>query len=51
MRIRLVRAWNSLIALVAAAIVLQLWIAVRVSATPPGHAVGTLAETPMANRV
>jgi hypothetical protein len=31
--------------------VLQLWIAVRVSATPPGHAVGTLAGTPTANRV
>lgn len=49
---RPVRGWNSLIALlVAAAIVVQLWIAVRVSATPPGHAVGTLAGTPTANRV
>jgi hypothetical protein len=49
---RLARAWNSAIALlVAAAILVQLWIAVRVSATPPGHAVGTLAGTPIANRV
>lgn len=52
MSIRLARAWNlAIVLLVAAAIVVQLWIAVRVSATPPGHAVGTLAGTPMANRV
>jgi hypothetical protein len=52
MSIRLARGWNSVIALlVAAGVVVQLWIAVRVSATPPGHAVGTLAGTPMGNRV
>jgi len=37
--------------LVLAAILVQLWIAVRVSGRPPGHAVGTLSGTPMANRV
>ncbi len=48
---RLVRGWNATIAvLVAVAIVVQLWIAIRVSATPPGHAVGTLAGTSTANR-
>jgi len=50
--IRLARGWNITIALlVAAAMLVQLWIAIRVSATPRGHAVGTLAGTPMANRV
>jgi hypothetical protein len=49
---RLARSWNSVIALlVAAGLVVQLWIAVRVSATPPGHAVGTLAGTALGNRV
>jgi hypothetical protein len=33
------------------AILVQLWIAVRVSATPPGHAVGTLRGAPTATRV
>ena len=28
-----------------------MWVAVRLSPTPPGHAVGTLRGTPMANRV
>ena len=52
MKLRLARGWNAVIAvLVTAAIALQLWIAVRVSATPPGHAVGTLAGTGLANRV
>jgi hypothetical protein len=52
MSMRLARGWNAVIALlVAAAILIQLWIAVRVSATPPGRAVGTLVGTPMANRV
>jgi hypothetical protein len=46
------RAWHTTIAvLVGAAILVQLWIAVRVSGTPAGHAVGTLAGTRMANRV
>jgi len=36
---------------VAAAILVQVWIAIRVSGTPKAHAVGTLAGTPMANRV
>src|SRR5882762_6804657 len=49
---RLARCWNSVIALlVAAGLVVQLWIAVRVSATQSGHAVGTLAGTAMGNRV
>ena len=49
---RVVRSWSATIALlVALAIVVQLWVAVRVSATPPGHAVGTLVGTPTANRV
>ena len=52
MSVRLARGWNSVIALlVVAAMLVQLWIAVRVSATPPGHAVGTLAGTPMGNRI
>ena len=37
--------------LVAAALLVQLWIAVRVSSTPSGHAVGTLRGTSTANRV
>jgi hypothetical protein len=37
--------------LVAAALLVQLWIAIRVSATPASHAVGTLRGTPTANRV
>jgi hypothetical protein len=52
MRMRLARSWHVAIALlVAVAMIVQLWIAIRVSATPPGHAVGRLAGTPMANRV
>jgi hypothetical protein len=52
MSVRLARGWNLMIAvLVVGALLLQLWIAVRVSATPPGHAVGTLAGTALANRV
>lgn len=50
--IRIARGWHALIAvLVVAALLVQLWIAIRVSATPPAHAVGTLAGTPMANRI
>ena len=46
------RGWNATIALlVTVSILVQLWIAIRVSATPPGHAVGTLAGTAAANRV
>src|SRR6266702_2538165 len=49
---RLARGWNAVIALlVGAGLVVQLWIAIRVSATPRGHAVGTLAGTPMGNRI
>ncbi len=52
MSIRLARGWNFVLAvLVVVALAVQLWIAIRVSSTPPGHAVGTLAGTPMANRV
>jgi hypothetical protein len=49
---RVARGWHATIALlVTAAILVQLWIAIGVSSTPPGHAVGTLAGTAMANRV
>jgi uncharacterized membrane protein len=49
---RLARSWNGTIAvLVMAAILVQLWIAIRVSATPRAHAVGTLAGTAWAGRV
>src|SRR5437763_5759367 len=52
MTVRVARRWNFLIALlVAAAILVQVWIAIRVSGTPKAHAVGTLAGTPMPNRV
>ena len=52
MSTRAARRWNATIALlVTAAVLVQIWIAIRVSATPPGHAVGTLAGTAMANRV
>jgi hypothetical protein len=52
MRSRWTRYWDLAIALlVTAAILMQLWIAIRVSATPPGHAVGTLRGAPAANRV
>ncbi len=52
MTARPARLWHTVIAvLVAAAILVQLWIAIRVSATPPGHAVGTLSGTPTANRI
>jgi hypothetical protein len=51
MRIRLARSCNvAIAALVALALLVQLWIAIRVSATPPGHAVGTLRGTATANR-
>jgi hypothetical protein len=49
---RLAHRWNATIAfLVTAAILVQILIAIRVRATPPGHAVGTLAGTATANRV
>ena len=52
MRDRLARSWNVTTAvLVSAAILVQLWIAIRVSATPRAHAVGTLAGTALAGRV
>ncbi len=52
MDVRLVRGWNLVIAvLVAAAIILQIWIAIGVGATPPGHEVGRLAGTVLVNRV
>lgn len=37
--------------LVALALIIQLWIAVHASATPPGHAVGTLRGAPVGTRV
>lgn len=46
------RAWHALIAaLVVLAFLVQLWIALRVSATPRGHVVGTIAGTSLAGRV
>jgi hypothetical protein len=52
MSIRVARGWNFVIAfLVAAGMLVQIWIAIRVSGTPKGHATGTLAGTPLANRV
>jgi hypothetical protein len=52
MTVRVARSWNFVIALlVAAGVLLQVWIAIRVSGSPKAHAVGTLAGTPMANRV
>jgi hypothetical protein len=51
-RPRFVRQWHVTITLlIAMAMLVQLWIAIRVSATPPGHAVGRLAGTAMPNRV
>ena len=51
-RNRVARGWNLAIAvLVAAALLVQLWIAVRVSSTPAGHAVGTLSGAPTWNRL
>jgi hypothetical protein len=49
---RLARPWNLGIALlVVVGLVVQVWIAIRVSGSPKAHAVGTLAGTPLANRV
>ena len=46
------RWWHGAIALcVAVAIVLQLWITIGVSSSPPGHAVGTLAGTELLGRL
>lgn len=46
------RGWHATIALlVLTGLIVQLWIAVGVSATPPGHAVGTLAGTSLSGRV
>jgi hypothetical protein len=46
------RAWHATIAiLVAAALVLQVWIAARVSAVPPGHAVGALRGVGLPGRI
>jgi uncharacterized membrane protein len=46
------RAWAAVTAaLVAAAMLVQLWIAIRARAVPPGHAVGTLAGTAAVNRI
>ncbi len=46
------RVWHATVAiLVVAALVLQVWIAIRVSAVPPGHAVGTLRGAGLAGRI
>jgi hypothetical protein len=52
MNIRLARGWHLAIAvLVAGALVIQLWIAIRVTGRPRGHAVGVIAGTVLANRI
>lgn len=52
MSVRVARGWNFVIALlVAAGLVVQLWIAIRVGGIPKGHVTGTLAGTALANRV
>lgn len=49
---KVARAWNATIAAsVVVALLLQLWIAVQVPATPPAHAVGTLAGAPLIIRL
>ncbi len=49
---KVARLWNATIAVaVLVALLVQLWIAFRVSATPPAHAVGTLAGAPVAGRI
>lgn len=46
------RGWHTtIVVLVLAALLVQLWVAVSVSATPPAHAVGTLAGTSLPGRV
>jgi hypothetical protein len=46
------RAWHACVAvLVFLALVIQVVLAVRASATPPGHAVGTLAGTNLGGRL
>jgi hypothetical protein len=52
MNVRLARGWHFVVAvLVVAALVIQLWIAIRVAGRPRGHAVGTVAGTVLANRI
>jgi hypothetical protein len=52
MNVRLARGWHFVVAvLVVAALVIQLWIAIRVAGRPRGHAVGTIAGTVLANRI
>ncbi len=46
------RAWHAIVAVLAlAAIALQVWIAIKAPATPPGHNVGTLAGTAVGWRI
>lgn len=46
------RSWHGAIAgLVLTALMVQLWIAVRVPGTPRGHLVGTLAGAPVGGRI
>lgn len=48
----LARSWHATVAtLVLVGVVVQVWVAVEVSATPPGHAVGTLAGTALPGRL
>lgn len=46
------RLWNATIAVgVIVGLVVQLWVTIRVAATPPGHAVGTLVGAPLPQRI
>jgi hypothetical protein len=50
--VRLIQGWNAVIAvLVTAALLIQLWIAIRESSYPRGHAVGTLKGTYLVGRI
>jgi hypothetical protein len=50
--VRAARSWHASIAvLVLVGLVVQVWIAARVSGTPPAHAVGTLAGAPAWHRI
>jgi hypothetical protein len=50
--VRLSRTWHAVVAvLVLVALVVQVWIAWKAAATPPGHAVGTLAGTSFGGRL
>lgn len=48
----IVQAWHASVALaVLLGLAVQLWVTIRLSAAPSGHAVGTLAGAPLAQRI